>query len=195
MAALRFFLLTFLCALAQGTVVITYDTSTTCAGALYRTFNVNPLDCVPFPGGYRASSAEIADHRPLPLRLRVWTYQGANLCAAPVGTGDAWGSCVTSQYQEQHVISGLSLVPAQNNFATPEEALPHDHTDSTSATPLTYGYVDVQVVYELSAESPYGQEYAKLQNTQDKISFLKKHGDKHADISAWTTDEGSQLEL
>jgi hypothetical protein len=97
------------------------------------------------------------------------------MCAVPDGTGASSGSCVTTTYQNR-VISGISLVNAPGSLVKLDESLPLDHHYSVhpavTATPLTYGYLDGQTVYKLSAESQYGEEYAKLQDTQDKIRYV-----------------------
>ncbi|KAF6835406.1 hypothetical protein CMUS01_05780 [Colletotrichum musicola] len=115
-------------------------------------------------------------------------------CLVPDRTGVDGSDCVQPSSQARP-ISGLTLVLLTNHLASEEESLPHDHTDSTSATLLSYGYEDDQVVYELSAESLHGQEYAKLQDTHDRIRFLKEHGDRRASTSAWETYDDNQVEL
>ncbi|KAF6809417.1 hypothetical protein CSOJ01_06895 [Colletotrichum sojae] len=98
MAALHFLLLTSLCALAQGIYVIVYETSTTCTNGLSENHVINPPNCVALQDNMLWSSAKIAGLQPAPLKLRVWTYAGANRCETPEGTGDFWNSCVTTTF-------------------------------------------------------------------------------------------------
>lgn len=146
--------------------VLLYETSPVCRSTSI-TLRLNVPEgpggpCMPIPGTALYTAGKLGTAGP-DMRLKIFTYQGANRCGAPFGEGSSASSCVTADGQFQ-LISGVGV--STGNVVTEEEGKALGQADAAGV--VAYGYDDGKILHEIHRDSEHAAGYLELKTYQER---------------------------
>ncbi|KAI3317125.1 hypothetical protein HD806DRAFT_551091 [Xylariaceae sp. AK1471] len=185
-----------LIASAYTAEVLLYATSPVCRPTSI-TLRINVQEgpggpCVPIPGTALYTAGRLGTAGPQ-MRLKIFSWHGANRCGGELAEGSGADSCVTDVGQSQ-IISGVGVLTG--NARTEEgdavaEALDEAHT----AGVVAYGYADGKTLHEIHRDSEHAAGYLKLKTDQERSDYIVKHADYRRPWDGLPTEEAGKDEL